>query len=125
LEEIVAPSTMHQCGHCGDAVDMPFACNYCGGTYCEAHRLPEGHVCDGVEFLTGGDRWFRDKASGEVVGSTIAFDAPEPIDLERTVGTAPEPDYESAPDVRTRSGSDGNEESESLVGRTIQKLFRR
>lgn len=26
-------------------VNFPFCCNYCGGTYCSEHRLPEKHNC--------------------------------------------------------------------------------
>ena len=27
---------------------MPFRCNYCGGYFCEEHRLPEFHECSGA-----------------------------------------------------------------------------
>lgn len=45
------------------AVAMPFVCKYCGGSYCEDHRLPENHKCIGLrlrksvvraEEITGG-----------------------------------------------------------------------
>ncbi|GGN14459.1 rhomboid family intramembrane serine protease [Halarchaeum nitratireducens] len=28
---------------------MPYRCRFCGGTYCEEHRLPENHDCPGLD----------------------------------------------------------------------------
>jgi Zn-dependent protease len=36
-----------KCDYCGKDEDLPFVCNYCGGTYCAEHRLPEAHACRG------------------------------------------------------------------------------
>ena len=36
-----------KCDFCGTEVDLPFTCNYCGGTFCPDHRLPEAHACKG------------------------------------------------------------------------------
>lgn len=45
------------------SVAMPFVCKFCGGSYCEDHRLPENHKCVGlplkksvisIEEITGG-----------------------------------------------------------------------
>lgn len=36
-----------KCDFCGKEEDLPFTCNYCGGTYCAEHRLPESHACRG------------------------------------------------------------------------------
>jgi Zn-dependent protease len=36
-----------KCDYCGKDEDLPFTCNYCGGTYCAEHRLPEAHACKG------------------------------------------------------------------------------
>jgi Zn-dependent protease len=36
---------MARCDYCGSEVDLPFICNYCKGTYCSNHRLPEAHEC--------------------------------------------------------------------------------
>ncbi len=36
-----------KCDFCGADVDLPFTCNYCGGTFCPDHRLPEAHACAG------------------------------------------------------------------------------
>ncbi|MFX1273981.1 MAG: rhomboid family intramembrane serine protease [Promethearchaeota archaeon] len=34
------------CEHCGNEIGyLPFNCNYCGGTFCKQHRLPENHEC--------------------------------------------------------------------------------
>jgi Zn-dependent protease len=38
---------MVKCDKCGVETYMPFKCNYCGGYYCEQHRLPEFHDCKG------------------------------------------------------------------------------
>ena len=34
-----------KCDFCGRDEDLPFTCNYCGGTFCADHRLPESHAC--------------------------------------------------------------------------------
>ncbi len=36
-----------KCQFCGKEESLPFVCNYCGGTYCSDHRLPEAHQCTG------------------------------------------------------------------------------
>jgi Zn-dependent protease len=36
-----------KCDFCGREEDLPFTCNYCGGTFCAEHRLPEAHACRG------------------------------------------------------------------------------
>jgi Zn-dependent protease len=36
-----------KCDKCGVETYMPFRCNYCGGYFCEQHRLPEFHDCQG------------------------------------------------------------------------------
>jgi hypothetical protein len=37
---------MTYCQYCGEAAgSLPFKCNYCGGTFCGSHRLPENHEC--------------------------------------------------------------------------------
>jgi Zn-dependent protease len=36
------------CDRCGNVVDLPFRCNYCGGYFCGEHRLPEFHNCTGL-----------------------------------------------------------------------------
>jgi hypothetical protein len=39
---------MTGCEVCGKDVLMPFECNFCGGSFCEEHRLPENHNCKGA-----------------------------------------------------------------------------
>ncbi len=39
---------MARCDYCGQEVDLPFRCRYCGGIYCSEHRLPEAHGCTGL-----------------------------------------------------------------------------
>lgn len=36
-----------KCEFCGNEEPLPFICNYCGGSYCSDHRLPESHQCKG------------------------------------------------------------------------------
>jgi len=36
-----------KCQFCSKEESLPFVCNYCGGTYCSDHRLPEAHQCVG------------------------------------------------------------------------------
>jgi uncharacterized protein YkwD len=36
---------MSKCEECGREVALPFICSYCGGYYCDEHRLPESHEC--------------------------------------------------------------------------------
>jgi Zn-dependent protease len=38
---------MVQCDKCGKETYMPFRCKYCGGYFCDEHRLPELHDCTG------------------------------------------------------------------------------
>ncbi|GGL31940.1 rhomboid family intramembrane serine protease [Halarchaeum grantii] len=40
---------MATCDRCGTQVGMPYRCRFCGGSYCEEHRLPESHDCPGLE----------------------------------------------------------------------------
>ena len=35
------------CEFCGKEEALPFVCNYCGGSFCADHRLPEAHQCKG------------------------------------------------------------------------------
>ena len=34
-----------KCKACGNEVQLPFKCNFCQGSFCEEHRLPESHNC--------------------------------------------------------------------------------
>lgn len=37
-----------RCEQCGSEEYMPYACKFCQGRYCAAHRLPENHGCAGL-----------------------------------------------------------------------------
>ncbi|MEN6444119.1 MAG: CAP domain-containing protein [Methanoregula sp.] len=37
------------CDFCGKPTTMPFHCQYCGGNFCDEHRLPPNHNCAGIE----------------------------------------------------------------------------
>ncbi|MHA1411271.1 MAG: AN1-type zinc finger protein [Promethearchaeota archaeon] len=37
---------MSHCDYCNEEIGyLPFKCKYCGGTFCQKHRLPENHEC--------------------------------------------------------------------------------
>lgn len=36
------------CGVCLKNVQMPFRCSYCHKLFCDDHRLPEDHDCEGL-----------------------------------------------------------------------------
>lgn len=36
------------CALCEKHVTMPFKCKFCGGLYCDEHRMPESHNCTGL-----------------------------------------------------------------------------
>lgn len=38
-----------KCQTCGQDIDIPFHCPFCGGQFCSAHRLPENHQCIGID----------------------------------------------------------------------------
>jgi Zn-dependent protease len=39
-----------KCQKCQKDVFLPFRCQYCGGSFCSEHRLPENHECSRIEF---------------------------------------------------------------------------
>lgn len=36
------------CEFCNEKTAMPFKCGYCGRLFCNQHRLPENHSCEGL-----------------------------------------------------------------------------
>jgi len=42
------------CADCGKKVVMPYKCKFCGNVFCDDHRLPENHKCEGVKTLRRG-----------------------------------------------------------------------
>lgn len=71
---------MATCDRCGKQVGMPYRCRFCGGTYCEEHRLPENHDCPGLEEWNDPSGVFgdanADDDSGAVAGVTERVSAP-------------------------------------------------
>lgn len=111
---------MATCAHCGDSVrPLGYECAYCDELHCRAHRLPESHACErletarpptatasaadadattdlsrGASHATDADlATLRERAKQEA--ERVPYDVVEP----GTVGTRPEPDYDSSPDV--------------------------
>jgi hypothetical protein len=53
---------MGYCRKCNRKLDgLPFHCKYCGGYFCDNHRLPEDHNCQGLNDHKKnlGGRWFN------------------------------------------------------------------
>jgi len=40
-----------KCYMCGKNTTMPYKCKFCSGLYCDKHRLPEAHECEGLKKL--------------------------------------------------------------------------
>jgi hypothetical protein len=40
-----------KCYKCSKKAIMPYKCKFCGGLYCDKHRLPESHNCEGLKKL--------------------------------------------------------------------------
>lgn len=106
------------CLHCGGSTEHYYRCHYCSGPFCPDHRLPEPHDCDGVEFLSDTGKLFQSKFSGEVVESSEGVERPEPIEPRYTVGSSPDPEYESSPDMElppeAKLDLDGSDEKPSI-----------
>lgn len=114
---------MAECQHCGEESNLPFRCSYCDVVLCNDHRLPESHDCDGVEFLSDPGKRFESKFNGEVIHEADEIDPPEPLEPAYTVGTTPDPEYESAPPVTLKR----DEDSDGRLGllERLRSVFRR
>jgi len=111
---------MTDCAQCSTQSDIPYECSYCGAHFCQKHRLPEAHDCDGVEFLAASGKRFETVATNEIVRTDDEIEHPQPIDPKYTVGSRPDPDYESSPSVMLKTG----EESSAEQSRGIVQRFR-
>lgn len=40
-----------KCYACSKTTPMPYKCKFCAGLYCDEHRLPEAHECEGLKRL--------------------------------------------------------------------------
>lgn len=110
---------MSDCVVCGDDSTLLFQCSYCDGVYCETHRLPEAHECDGVRFLSDPGKRFESKFNDEIVQEGDEISGPEPLDPEQTVGSTGDPNYDSSPPVEVRT----DEEGDARIGRLWRRLW--
>jgi hypothetical protein len=40
-----------RCYACSKPTTLPYKCKFCAGLYCDKHRLPESHDCQGLKRL--------------------------------------------------------------------------
>jgi hypothetical protein len=119
---------MVSCEYCGDSTGgLTYMCNYCGAAFCQSHRLPEAHDCRSISetrpptSVAHEAEAVKDKSRG--ARSTDEIDLGElrerakqetqpysVVEVEETVGTKPEPDFASSPDVAI-DGSIASEET--------------
>ena len=112
---------MVSCEHCGDSIDtLTYECNYCAQSFCRSHRLPEIHDCPHVSDArppaseTSSDRLnsdnsteevdfrdeninlqeLRERAKAEAEGEPYSV-----AEVQHTVGTTPDSNFDSSPDV--------------------------
>ena len=124
---------MGTCGICDGDEELPNRCNYCNGVFCVERRLPESHDCPGLDASAQGTRHFESAFDGSIRSgvSIPSGEIPYEVVDPDTLGTAPDPEYESSPDVNLDGSvaSDeelADEEPEShggFVSRLLSKLF--
>lgn len=108
---------MVSCEFCGEATgELAFECNYCGCSFCESHRLPESHDCSKIAAArpptsaTDEADAFLNQSRGAEAADNIdlgdlrdrAKNESQPysvVNVDQTVGTAPDSDFDSSPDV--------------------------
>lgn len=120
---------MVSCEYCGESTgELAFECNYCGTSFCQIHRLPEAHECtnlsdarpptsatDEADAFTDWSRGaesideidlgkLRERAKHENQPYSV-------VEVEETVGTTPEPGFDSSPDVAVDGSIAGQNES--------------
>lgn len=126
---------------CGETTEpMAYSCDYCNDTFCRDHRLPELHNCRRISDAEPPDSRATDpsdEVSRETRVSAISDFRESNIDLdelrerakaesqgqpfsvvepEHTVGTTPDSDFESSPDVAI----DGSIKQEPSQQKTTQ-----
>ena len=135
---------MVSCEHCGDSIDtLTYECNYCSQSFCRSHRLPETHDCPHVSDARpptsegSTDRLHHTDSTSEVDFRDEKVDLQELRErakaeaegepysvakVQHTVGTTPDSDFDSSPDVAidgsikqndTQSKSSIDEQSDS------------
>lgn len=122
-------TAMASCEYCGKSTgELAFECNYCGTSFCQTHRLPEAHDCTNISdarpptSATDEADAFTDWSRG--AESTDEIDLEElrerakhenqpysVVEVEETVGTTPEPDFDSSPDVAVDGSIASQDES--------------
>lgn len=119
---------MASCEHCGESTgELAYVCDYCGAAFCQPHRLPEAHDCRNIsqarpptsvahESGAVTDKSRGAKSAGEIDLGELRERAKQEtqpysiVEVEETVGTTPEPDFASSPDVAI-DGSIASEET--------------
>jgi len=121
---------MPSCEYCGDTFDdFAFVCSYCEEAHCQDHRLPESHDCPDLHDVrpptSAQDESdaFVDASRGATASADIDLgnlreraaddrgaEAYSVVEVEQTVGTKPDPDLASSPDVAP-DGSVGSNKS--------------
>ena len=74
---------MATCDICGEEAALPFKCNYCGGTFCSNHRLPENHSCK--RFAEA--RPTKQEQLNRKVTPDQAPEAPPPVEIRYEIRT--------------------------------------
>jgi len=109
---------MASCNYCRESErEIIFQCNYCGGSYCKWHRIPEAHECKNLSkaepptsasnnYEVGVDELKRQAEKDETPYSVL--------EIDRTVGTTPDPDFDSSPGVASDGSIAGEKETVEL-----------
>lgn len=126
---------MPKCEYCGESTTrLTYKCSYCDQMLCQSHRLPETHDCPNLanarpptslgqtanadlDLSRGINKSFseidmselRKRAEAEAEGQPYSV-----AEVQHTVGTKPEPNYEPTPDVAV-DGSIKREEGAGAV----------
>lgn len=109
---------MTDCGACGTEDVLTKPCNYCGGTYCTDHLLPERHNCPaiGANETLGPNLYESDSEESVTLGDDES-DTAHSTDADNAVRSPhdtsqrdTDPIYESSPDIST-DGSIGDSEN--------------
>jgi hypothetical protein len=108
---------MTSCGFClAEIDDLVFNCEYCGKSFCQAHRLPETHECAGIQQATPPglrpddtevfEKSYEERETADFIDLSElrerAKTESQPYsvtEVDQTVGTTPDPDYNTSPDV--------------------------
>lgn len=135
---------MVSCEYCGESIDaLAFKCDYCSHSFCQSHRLPERHDCSQIVYArppassrkdadafidwSRGARSVEDIDLQQLRERAKKEDKPySVVEVEQTVGSTPEPDFDSSPDVaidgsiagKTNSTDSDVKNGEQSSGRT-------